>query len=336
VIAQTHLPIRLGVSFDGGDPPETLRAIAEVADEGGAVNLWIASHLFHREPIACAAATLASSRNIGIVLMAMSPYTVHPIYAAMAAATLDEYFPGRVQLCFGVGAPRDLEAAGITAEHPLQTLRETLEISRSLLAGETIDFSGQRYKISGRRLAMGAHAVPLWLAASGPQMLELAGAAADGVVISAGTSPGFINWSLDHVRRGEQRRGRSVKKAALVFCSVDSDEKSANDRLRRRLAYILRGQHHARNLELAGTKLDQDALARAFATEDWACVEGLVTDDVLRSHCVSGTPAQAREGLSAYRNTGLDEIVVYGVQEREQVAKVLSIMDPRSAAPYRE
>jgi 5,10-methylenetetrahydromethanopterin reductase len=336
VIAHTHLPTRLGVSFDGGDPPDALRAIAEVADEGGATNLWIASHLFHREPIACAAATLASSRNIGIVLMAMSPYTVHPIYAAMAAATLDEYFPGRVQLCFGVGAPRDLEAAGITAEHPLQTLRETFEISRLLLAGETIDFSGQRYKISGRRLAMGAHAVPLWLAASGPQMLELAGSAADGVVISAGTSPAFINWSLDHVRRGEQRRGRAVKKAALVFCSVDSDEKSANNRLRRQLAYILRGQHHARNLELASTKLDQDALARAFAREDWACVEELVTDDVLRNHCVSGTPAQAREALSAYGNTGLDEIVVYGVQEREQVAKVLSVMDPRFAVPCRE
>ena len=260
-------PIRLGLSFDGGDPPETLRAIVELADAAGATNLWIASHLFHREPIACAAATLAASRNIGVVLMAMSPYTVHPIYATMAAATLDEYFPGRVQLCFGVGAPRDLEAAGIAAEHPLQTLRETLEVARSLLllAGETINFSGQRYKISGRRLAMGARPVPLWLAASGPRMLELAGEKADGVVISAGTSPAFIRWSLDHVRRGEERAGRSIKKAALVFCSVDRDERTANDRLRRRLAYILRGQHHARNLELAGTKLDQAALARAFA-----------------------------------------------------------------------
>ena len=56
-----------------------LRAIADVADAAGAANVWIASHLFHREPIACAAVTLAASRNIGIVLMAMSPYTVHPM-----------------------------------------------------------------------------------------------------------------------------------------------------------------------------------------------------------------------------------------------------------------
>jgi 5,10-methylenetetrahydromethanopterin reductase len=327
------LPMRLGVSFDGGDPPEMLRAIAQVADAGGAADMWIASHLFHREPIACAAATLAASRNIGVVLMAMSPYTVHPIYAAMAAATLDEYFPGRVQLCFGVGAPRDLEAAGIVAEHPLQTLREALEVSRSLLAGETINYGGERYKISGRRLAMGARPVPLWLAASGPHMLELAGEKADGVVISAGTSPAFIRWSLDLVRRGEQRGGRTIRKASLVFCSVDQNEQVANDRLRRRLAYILRGQHHARNLEFAGTKLDQAALASAFAQEDWDRVDALITDDVLRGHCVTGTPSEALKALSAYRMSGLDEFVIYGAQKREQVASVLALMAPPSAVP---
>jgi 5,10-methylenetetrahydromethanopterin reductase len=326
------LPIRLGLSFDGGDPPETLRAIVELADGAGATNLWIASHLFHREPIACAAASLAASRNTGIVLMAMSPYTVHPIYAAMAAATLDEYFPGRVQLCYGVGAPRDLEAAGIVAEHPVGTLRETLEVSRLLLAGHTVNFYGERYQISGRRLAMGAHPVPLWLAASGPQMLELAGEKADGVVMSAGASPAFVRWSLDHVRRGEERSGRSIKKAALVFCSVDHDERTANDRLRRRLAYVLRGQHHARNLELAGTKLDQAALARAFGEEDWVRVETLVNDDVLHRHCATGTLDQVLSALSAYQTAGLDEIVAYGVQEREQIENALALMRPDIAA----
>lgn len=325
------LPPRLGLSFDGGDPPDRLSEIAEIADAGEPANLWIACHLFHREPIACAAATLAATRRIGIVLMAMSPYTVHPVYATMAAATLDEYFPGRVQLCFGVGAPRDLEAVRIATERPLQTLREALDVSRALLTGETISFSGERYRVSGRRLAMGAHPVPLWLAASGPLMLELAGEKADGVVISAGTSPAFIRWSLDIVRRGEERGARTIKKAALVLCSVDHDEQAANDRLRRRLAYILRGQHHARNLELAGTKLDQPALANAFAQEDWRSVEDLMTDDVVRRHCASGTPSQVRQTLAAYSEAGLDEIVVYGSHEREQTASVLAVMRPEGA-----
>lgn len=318
--------MRLSISSDGSDPPAILRAMAETADRAGAANVWIASHLFHREPIACAMAVLSQTRNIGVVLMAISPYTVHPVHAAMAAATLDEYFPGRVQLCFGAGAPRDLEAAGLHADQPLQTLRESLDIARTLFAGNMIAHNGRRFKVAGRRLLTGARRVPLWLAASGPQMLELAGEMADGVVISAGTAPSFIRWCLEHVRRGERKAGRTVAKAALVFCSVDEDGSVARARLRRRLAYLLRGQHHAKNLELAGTALDQQHLAQAFAQERWDEVEVAISDNVLGAHTASGTPAQAHDSLAAYQAAGLDEIVIYGVQDQEQLESALSVM----------
>lgn len=323
------LPNRFAISFDGSEPPEYLRAIVDAADAAGAANVWIASHLFHREPIASAAMTLAGSRNIGIVLMAMSPYTVHPVHAAMAAATLDEYFPGRVQLCFGAGAPRDLEAAGVHADHPLATLRESIGIARALLTGQAIAFAGERFRVSGRRLANGAHPLPIWLAASGPRMLELAGEEADGVLISAATSPEFVRWCLDHVRHGEERRRRTVRKAALVFCSADSSEQVARHRLRRTIAHILRGQHHARNLELAGTRLDQGALAQAFAREDWTAVDALVTDDVLCRHTASGTPGQVMTALAAYGAVGLDEIVTYGIRDSRQMSDVLAILNSR-------
>ncbi len=312
-----------GVSLEGKESPDVVRGMAAVADAAGAANLWIASHLFQREPIAMAAAALAATRRVGAVLMAMSPYSVHPVYATMAAATLDEYFPGRVQLCLGVGAPRDLEAAGIEAVQPLRTLREAIEIARALLAGETIDFAGQRFRVKGRRLATGARPLPIVLAASGPQMLELAGAAADGVLISAATSPAFIRWSLDLVRRGETAAGRTVRKIALVYASVAAEEKTAHDRLRRTLGFILRGSHHARNLELAGSALDQQTLAAAFAREDWATVDRLVDDEVLRRHAASGTPDQLRAAFQRYRGVGLDEIVIAGVAGGEALRQVL-------------
>ncbi len=327
-------PLQIAFSVDGSDPPSSLRAMVEAADAAGAANLWIAAHLFNREPVASAAVALAASRHLGVVLMAISPYTVHPVYAAMAAATLDEFFPGRVQLCFGVGAPGGLKAAGVAAERPVETLREALEVARLLLSGEAVKFAGRRYGISGR-LAMGAHPLPLWLAASGPQMLELAGEKAAGVVISAGTSPAFIGWCLESVRRGEERAGRTIKKAALVVCSVDATARRAHDRVRRRLAYVLRGAHHARNLQLAGTRLDQAALAAAFADENWPRVDELMTDDVVVRHCASGTPDQARAMLETYRDAGLDEIVAYGMHESGQVHDVLAMMAPQPASTGR-
>ena len=101
--------------------------------------------------------------------------------------------------------------------------------------------------------------------------------------------------------------------------------------MRRRLAHVLRGGHHARNLELAGTKLDQSALAHAFAREDWGRVEALITDDVVRRHCASGTPRGALAALADYRAAGLDEIVIHGVQDGDQVMGMAPLMRPEPA-----
>jgi 5,10-methylenetetrahydromethanopterin reductase len=270
---------------------------------------------------------LAITKNVSIALMAMSPYTVHPVYATMAAATLNEQFPGRVILCFGAGAPRDLEAVGIKAEHPLATIIDSIAIARSLLNGEATDLRGDRYNIHGRRLTVGAQTVPIYLAASGPQMLELAGSAADGVLISAATSPAFIRWTLELVKKGEQRANRTIKKTALVYTSVDDSHTSAHDRLRRTLGFILRGQHHARNLEMAGTSLEQSLLAKAYASEDWATVESLVTDEVVVRHSASGTPQEVRNALHGYEAVGLDEIVGAGMKDVDQLHTVLRALE---------
>ena len=322
------MPSEFGLSFDGSETPDALRALVKTADEGGMSTAWLASHLFQREPIATAALALAYSKTIGIALMAMSPYSVHPLYATMAAATLDEYFPGRVRLCFGVGAPRDLEAAGLAADHPLGTMREAIGVARALLSGETIDFKGKHFRVSGRRLANGAHQIPIFLAASGPQMLELAGAAADGVLISAATSPAFIRWTLDLVAKGEQSAGRRIKKTVLVYVSADDDENIARTRLRRLLGFVLRGQHHARNLAMAGTTLDQAALAAAYAAEDWNAVNRLVNDDVVMRHSASGTPSQVREAFAAYEAVGIDEIVAAGIGDAPHLQKVIKTLKP--------
>ena len=108
-----------GISMDGRAPIADIPAQARAAEEGGASTLWIACHLYLRDPVATAAIALGATKKIKVALMAMSPYSTHPVYIAMAAATLDEMFPGRVILCLGAGAPMDLKAAGIDSPKPL-------------------------------------------------------------------------------------------------------------------------------------------------------------------------------------------------------------------------
>lgn len=311
-----------GISMDGRAPIADIPAQARAAEAGGASTLWIACHLFLRDPITTAALALGATSRIKIALMAMSPYSVHPVFTAMAAATLAEMYPGRVLLCLGVGAPADLKAAGIDSPKPLATLSEAIKLSRRLLAGEMVNFQGQVLRVEGRRLANGGVEVPIVLAASRPNMIELAGREADGVLISAATSPPFVRACIDHAARGAG--GRPFRKYGIVYTRLGPSLHAAADAIRRPIAFVLRGAHHAENIRLGGARLDQGALGAAYAAENWAEVDRLVDDDVIGRHAACGTPADVKARLDEYRAFGLDEVVIGGVDDAPGIGAVLA------------
>jgi 5,10-methylenetetrahydromethanopterin reductase len=299
-----------GIAIDGRAPIADIAAQAQAAEEGGASTLWIACHLYLRDPITTAALALGATRRIKIALMAMSPYSTHPVYIAMAAASLDEMYPGRVILCLGAGAPADLKAAGIDSPRPLVAIGEAVKICRSLFAGEMADFQGEMFKVSGRRLVNGGRAIPIVIAASRPNMLKLAGRVTDGVLISAATSPPFVKTCLDLAGAG--------RKSCIVYTKLGS-----LDSIRRPIGFVLRGAHHAENIRLGGAKLDQTALGAAYAAENWSEVDRLVSDDIVRRHTACGTPAEVRAKLDEYRAIGLDEIVLGGMDDARSIATAL-------------
>jgi len=122
----------------------------------------------------------------------------------------------------------------------------------------------------------------------GPNMLKLAGRQGDGVLISAATSPPFVKACLDQAGAG--------RKSCLVYTKL-----GALDPIRRPIGFVLRGAHHAENIRLGGARLDQQALAAAYAAENWSEVDRLVDDDVVRRHTACGTPQQVRDKLDEYR-----------------------------------
>jgi 5,10-methylenetetrahydromethanopterin reductase len=359
----------LGVSIEGRAPIAEIPAQARAAEAGGAATLWMACHLYLRDPITTAALALSATRRVKVALMAMSPYAVHPVFLAMAAASLDEMFPGRVILSLGAGAPADLAAARVRSERPLVALRETVALCRALFSGETVEFEGDMFGSHGRRLVNAPRNIPIVLAASRPRMLALSGRIADGVLISAAACPEFVRASIEIAsRRASQstevswpaeRRACSphersdmrdpdfaalirttgspayadddavqtpgeFRKYAIVYTCLAADERHALDRMRRTLAFVLRGAHHAENLRLSGAALDQKALAAAYAAENWVEVERLVSDDVVRRHAACGSAAQVRQKFDEYRATGLDEVIVGGIDDAAGIAAVLA------------
>jgi 5,10-methylenetetrahydromethanopterin reductase len=300
----------LGVSIDGRAPITDIASQAQAAEAGGASTLWIACHLYLRDPVTTAALALAATNNIRIALMAMSPYATHPVYIAMAAASLDEMHPGRVILCLGVGAPADLKAAGIDSPKPLVAVGEAVNVCRQLFAGEMANFQGQMFRVAGRRLANGGRDIPIVIAASRPNMLKLAGRQTDGVLISAATSPPFVKACLD--------QAQARRKSGIVYTKLGPPSA-----IRRPIGFVLRGAHHAENIRLGGATLDQAALAMAYAAEKWDEVDRLVSDDVVRRHAACGTPQEVRAKLDEYRAMGLDEVVLGGLDDAPSIAAAL-------------
>ncbi len=317
-----HSAFSVSISSDGrDDPPEVFRAKVAAGEMGGAARIWVANHLFQRDPVTRAAAALGVTRRLGAALMAINPFTVHPVQAAMAAATLDEFFPGRITLCLGSGGPVDLGAVGISSSKPLKPMREALDITRNLLAGERVRLEGETFRVQNRALATGQRRVPLYLAASQPRMLELAGGHADGVLISGGSSVEFVRWCMDNVWR--RANGRRVHASGLVYGAVDSDQ-TETTRLRRLLAMLLRNRHHLTNIQLAGTIVDQERLRADVERGDWAGAESQITDAVLHKHTAVGSVAQVCARIEEYRSAGLDEVVFAATRDGAQIGALLA------------
>lgn len=312
----------LGLAIDGFTPATDIAEQAQAAEAGGVDTLWIATHLFLRDPVALGATALAATRHLKVALMAISPYAMHPVHAAMGAATLDELFPGRVVLCLGVGAPGDLDAAGIERPRPLATLREAISICRALFAGDTVEERGDIFNVTQRRLVNAPCDIPIVLAASGPKMLKLAGSDADGVIISGATSAPFVENCLARVAGGAQ--GREIKNAGIVYTGIEGGGRTAVDSLRRTLGFILRGGHHAENVAMGGAELDQQALREAYAAENWQAVERIISDDVVARHAACGDAAHVRDRLAEYNRAGLDHVIVSGITEPADITAALS------------
>ena len=185
------MTVRIGVAFDGFVTTGEAIALARHAVEAGAKSLWVAEHLGYREAITTCAAFALSAPGPMLVPTAVSPYLFHPTPTAMALATLDELAPGRVAVALGVGNPMFLQESGQKLEKPLRAMREFITALRKLWSTEPAHLDGEFVRLAGARLAFKPNPIPIYVAAMGPDMLQLTGRIADGIVLSAGLSTEF-------------------------------------------------------------------------------------------------------------------------------------------------
>jgi 5,10-methylenetetrahydromethanopterin reductase len=196
------MPIAFGINFMPTAPAREIVGWARAVEAGGYEILGISdSQSLCRDVYVTLALCAAGTERIRLGPRVITPPTRHPAVAASAAATLAELAPGRTLVGIGTGDSA-VHNIGLRPA-PLAELREYALALRRLLAAGAAEYHGRP-----ARLTWGRADVPIFLAASGPKTLRLAGQIADGVVIRTGVLPEIVRDSIEQVRAGAREAGR--------------------------------------------------------------------------------------------------------------------------------
>ena len=196
------MSVEFGINFMPTAPAREVAEWARGVERHGYAILGISdSQSICRDVYVTLGLCAAATERIRLGSRVITPVTRHPAVAASAAATLEEIAPGRTMVAIGSG---DSAAYNIGLKPvPLAELRAyTLAIRELLTTGRT-DYHGATARFTWSRAR-----VPLFLAASGPKTLRLAGQIADGVVVRTGILPEIVRDSIAQVRQGAIEAGR--------------------------------------------------------------------------------------------------------------------------------
>ncbi|HEY0187498.1 MAG TPA: LLM class flavin-dependent oxidoreductase [Cellulomonas sp.] len=220
--------MQTGVVLQAVDGPHAFTARAARIAELGYDRLWLTDSSLHTaSPWSYLTLAAGAAPRLTLGTAVTNPVTRHPAIVAVEAATLAEVSDGRFTLGIGVG-DRPLRALGL-ANARVDDLDQSIDAIRRLLAGERVTGSAGPHRLVDAELRHPTQQqVPVFVAASGPRTLELAGRVADGVILLCGLDPVAIDWALAHVDRGAAAAGRPRPHIALfAYGAVHDDEQAA-------------------------------------------------------------------------------------------------------------
>jgi 5,10-methylenetetrahydromethanopterin reductase len=309
-----------GVGFETVAARDQIAA-ARLAEEMGFGTFWVPEDYFFRGAFTLASAIACSTSRMRVGLGVVNPYTRHPVLTAMETAALAEIATDRVILGIGASVRFWIEKQmGVPYRKPATAMRETVEIVRRLLRGEAVSYQGAVFRTDGAKLSFAAprHTVPIHLGVIGRQNLEMAGAIADGVLLSAMTSPAYARFAVERIRDGAKRAGRSpddVEIGAMLFVSISEDARQAREAVKPFLATLvslISGQPESPLFTAPGmAAVEVRGFGERFAAG--TLPTDLVTDWMIDTYAIAGSPRHCRAALGRIVDAGVRHPVAFEI-----------------------
>ena len=161
--------------------------------------------------------------------------------------------------------------------------------------------------------------VPVFIGATGDNMMEMTGEVADGVVLNYCVPPEYNHKALELLAKGATKAGKTIDdidRPQLVVCSVDHDHDKAIDTTRELLTQYLAQQPHI--AKASGVSMDvvesiQSILGWPATHEQIQKAKHLVPEELILRITASGTPDEARAKVKEYVNNGCTCPILYPV-----------------------
>jgi len=293
------------------------------AERHGFEAVWFAESRLVRDAIVPMAAVAAVTAKIKVASGVVNNWTRNVGIMASTYSTLYDLAPRRVIL--GIGAWWDPLASkvGIHRERPLVAMREYVTVLKELFKMKNVTFQGEYVKVQDIQLDIvygdkSVRKIPVYIGATGMQMMELTGSIADGVVLNYLVSPKYNKEAMEHLEVGARKAHRSLKeidRPQLVVCSMDEDADRALDSSRSLVTMYVGQQPHiakANGIKESLVKEISDALG------GWPAKPGglekakrLVDDKMVDMLTASGTPEDCRRKVRQYMETGATCPILY-------------------------
>ena len=311
---------------------------SKYAESKGFEAVWQAESRLVREATVPMAAFASVTKTLKVGSGVVDCWSRNPARLAATFSTLDDLAPGRVIL--GIGAWWDplAQKVGISRAKPLRAMREIVTTVRALLNNETVTFNGEFVHLDGVVLDYvyqdrRPKDVPIYIGATGMQMMELTGEIADGVVLNYLVSPEYNQKAMEALTAGADRVGRSVEsidRPQLVVCSVHEDRKTALDMARQMVTQYLGQQPHI----MKASGVPQSLLDKVGSVLTWPATHEQVVaaskhvpDEIVQMLTASGTPAEARQRVTHYLKNGATCPILYPLGDVKAMIDAFSNWD---------
>jgi 5,10-methylenetetrahydromethanopterin reductase len=317
--------MKLGMMLGFEDSIEMITTISREAESAGIHALYTVDA--GRSATITAAAVINATQRAKVGTYIVNAYAREPWMTGIEARDLNEISDGRFILGVGTGNLHFNDYyMGLDSSKPLAKMRDFMQIVSAVVAGraaESVRYQGKTHRIRWRASwEPQASKVPVYLSASGPKMVKLAGEVSDGVGIGIMSSVEFVRDIVKpNARAGAEAAGKDPDALAFPMAatvSINGDVEAARDASRRsvcKLFHPIPHPYYDSQLRQLGFGDFVDQAAKLMPEGKLREAMDLVPDEVIDSMTITGNVDECAARIREYDGIA-DEVILARTAQR--------------------